>query len=132
CSTTARANSSPSVVDASAMAAANGDELARAVVEHARAELRADHVAAVADDRIVAAVGNGPGEAWLLAFVRGVGGGASAGAGPAEGQAEDVAWAAVPEAGWTLVVSRASTALRDRERRVLAAMGELAAVLAAR
>ena len=100
--------------------------LARVLAEHARSEVRADHVAVVDTERgvVVAESGDGPGESWLVAFCRGVGEAAGAGGSPT-GQAEDLAWAVVPGGGWTLVTGRPAVELRTRERRVLQALADL-------
>jgi hypothetical protein len=76
--------------------------------------------AAVADvDRgmVAAAAGDHPPEAWVLAFAGGVTANAATG---------DVAWAPMPSAGMTLVVGRPGRALRDVERKQLAALANIA------
>jgi hypothetical protein len=103
-------------------------ELAQTLVDHARSEVRGDSVALVdqVGGRIIARSGRGgPDDAWLVAFARGVA--ESAGlAGSPTGFAEDVAWAVVAEAHWTVVTTRSGVALRDRERQIVQALAELA------
>lgn len=101
--------------------------LARVLAEHARAEIRADHVAVVDAGRgeVIARSGDGPPEPWLLAFCRGIVESAGV-AGSPSGQAEEVGWATVPGGAWTLVTARHQVTLRDRELRVLQALTDLA------
>ena len=102
--------------------------LAQTLVEHVRAEVRADHVVLVDQGagRIIARSGRGgPDDAWSVAFARGVVESAGV-AGSPTGHTEDVVWAVVAEAGWTVVTTRSSVALRDRERRIIQALADLA------
>ena len=107
--------------------------LAQVLAEHARSEVRADHVTVVDTDRgeVIARSGEGPAESWLIAFCRDVGESGGVG-GSSAGPAEHLGWAVVPGGGWTLVTGRRAVTLRSRERRVLQALADLAGHLLSR
>ena len=114
-------------------AAPDDTALARVLAEHARSELRADHVAVVDDEvgAVIAESGDGPDEAWLVAFCRGVGERAAVER-PSNGPMDDLRWAIVPARGWTLVTGRRAADLRGREQQVLQALADLACRLLSR
>jgi hypothetical protein len=80
--------------------ASDAGGLIERLVENARTEVRADHVALVDSGagRVLHRVGPGPEDARLVAFARGVAQSAAVADSPA-GQAEDVAWAVVADRG---------------------------------
>jgi hypothetical protein len=111
-------------------AAPDRPALARSLAEHARSELRADHVAVVdgPGGEVVARAGDGPAASWLVALCRGKAGPA----GPLDGaqpRADDVGRTVVPGSRWTLVTGRSAITLRARERQVLQALADLTGLL---
>jgi hypothetical protein len=105
--------------------ATDRDELIGAVVEHARRAVGAEWSAVVHLDggAVLAAEGPAPPAAWLAAFVEGSRASlrvASGVTGP-----DDVVWSPLPSANLALVIGRAGTAYRARERRQVAALARI-------
>lgn len=112
-------------------------ELVRAVVEHASRALGAQWSAVVrlaagavdvadsadTDADVLASMGPAPTAAWLVAFVEGSRSSATVVAG--ESGPDDVVWSPLPSVGLALVVGRAGTAYRARERRQVAALARI-------
>lgn len=105
--------------------ATDRDELVRSVVVHARRAVGAEWSAVVSldDGEIVAEEGPVPSAAWLAAFVEGSQSSARVASG--EVGPDDVVWSPLPSAGLALVVGRAGTAYRARERRQVAALSRI-------
>jgi hypothetical protein len=99
--------------------------LLEAVVEHSRRAVGAEWSAVVdlEDAEVIAAEGPVPTAAWLAAFVEGSRSSALLASG--ETGPDDVVWSPLPCAGLALVVGRAGTAYRARERRQVAALARI-------
>ncbi len=106
--------------------AATGVELLAALVDHAQRDFAADWAAVVdlAEVGVRASVGVTPSPAWLDAFVEGSRSSARVAAG--ETGPDDVAWAPLPSARFSLVIGRSGRPLRARERRQVAALARIA------
>ena len=105
--------------------ASGRSDLLEAVVTHGRRVLGGIWAAVVQlDDGAVLAVdGDVPPAAWLAAFV--AGSRAATGSG-ADAHLDDVVWAPLPAAGLAVVVGRAGSGFRARERRQVAALARIA------
>lgn len=106
--------------------AADRSDLLDAVVTHGRRVLGGSWAAIVhLDDGDVLAVdGDVPPAPWLVAFVEGSR--SSAPAGQISSGPDDVVWAPLPAAGLAVVVGRAGSGFRARERRQVAALARIA------
>jgi hypothetical protein len=101
------------------------DELVRAVVVHAGRAVGAEWSAVVhlEDGVVVAAEGPAPEAPWLVAFAEGSLSSSRVVSG--ETGPDDVVCSPLPSAGLALVVGRAGTAYRARERRQVAALARI-------
>jgi len=106
--------------------ASTADELLQAVCVHGGRTLGAEWVAVLdlGTTKVRRAAGATPSGPWLAAFVAGSQAAASAGSDEPAGP-DDVAWAPLPAAGLALVVGRAGTPFRARERRQVSAMARI-------
>lgn len=106
--------------------AAEVDELADAVVVHARRVIGGQWAALLSLDEgaVVAAEGSTPPVPWLLAFVAGSQESARVAAG--ECATDDLVWSPLPSSRQALVLGREGTAYRARERRQVAALARIA------
>jgi hypothetical protein len=102
-------------------------ELLEAVVTHGRRVLGGAWAAVVVlgGDEVVAADGETPPSAWLHAFVEGSRS-SSCTAGPSTPGPDDVVWAPLPATTLALVVGRAGSGFRARERRQVSALARIA------
>lgn len=93
---------------------------------HAQHDFEAEWAALVLPEggARVASRGVAPDAGWLSAFVAGSASSASVASG--NGGPDDVAWAALPASGLTLLVGRHGRPFRARERRQLAALARIA------
>ncbi len=100
-------------------------ELVRAVVEHARRAVGAEWSAVVEldDGTVLAEEGPAPRAPWLAAFVEGSRSSARVATGVTG--PDDVVWSPLPSARLALVIGRAGTAYRARERRQIAALARI-------
>ena len=105
--------------------ASDRDELLRAVVEHASRAVGAEWSAVVhlEDSTVLAEHGDAPSAAWLAAFVEGSR--ASSRVAHDVTGPDDVVWSPLPSAGLALVIGRAGTAYRARERRQVSALARI-------
>jgi len=101
------------------------DELVEAVVVHARRVIGAEWAALVDLDEgaVRAADGGSPSSEWLTAFVSGSQESARVVAG--EAGTDDLVWAPLPGAAMALVLGRAGSPYRARERRQAAAIARI-------
>jgi ACT domain len=99
---------------------------AKALAAHAHSELRAEWVAVVDGDALVACEGEAPEPAWLAAFATGAAAGPD---GVASDQDGEVAWAVVTE-DRVLLAGRSRVPFRPRERKVLTLLARLAGAAA--
>lgn len=106
--------------------ATDSAELMEALVSHARRVIGAAWGAVVDldDAEVLAAEGELPATAWLLAFV--AGSQASARAGGVDAGPDDIVWSPMPAAGLALVLGRDGSAYRARERRQAGALTRIA------
>ena len=97
----------------------------QALAEHAAVDFGATWacVADVGAAIVLASVGEVPPAPWVAAFVTG-----SRSAETAESGPEDMAWTPLARSGYDLVLGRPGRPVRARERRQLAALGEIADV----
>jgi hypothetical protein len=102
------------------------DDLLSSLAKHAVRDFGADWAAVLDDSEPVlrAAEGAVPEPAWLHAFVQG----SSTSEAVASGRSgpDELAWAALPDAGLHLVIGRAGRQLRAVERRQVAALAAIA------
>lgn len=105
------------------VSATTSEGLLETLTEESRVRFGCTWAAVVnsSDSSQVAASGPAPHASWLAAFVNGVS--AGGGEGPV-----DVAWAHLGETGLVLVFGRDQARFRDRERRQIAALADIAAV----
>jgi hypothetical protein len=97
----------------------------QALAEHAAVDFGAPWagVVDVASSTVLAVVGEPPPAPWLAAFVTGSRSADAGDSGP-----EDMAWTHLARSGYDLVLGRPGRPVRGRERRQLAALGEIADV----
>jgi hypothetical protein len=100
--------------------------LVATIAQHVQPDFEADWAAVVGPDggAALAAAGSPPDGAWLSAFIAGSASSDVLVSG--EGGPDDVAWAALPAAGLSLVAGRHGRPFRSRERRQLAALARIA------
>jgi len=101
--------------------------LLEALCEHGGRALGAEWVAVLdpATSEVGCASGPAPGGPWLAAFVAGSRAAAAADQGGSAGVPDDVAWTPLPGSRLAMIVGRAGTPFRARERRQVAAMARI-------